>query len=321
MNGDEGPESQSLHIKSASLDCVKDYLARLRYLPHRLTQAEIEELFLLVETGVQARLVLEKGEKGRKREEAFQLRRQIVRGHRSRELIIEAHLRMVVDQARRLQGRGLDLADLVQEGNRGLLKAVEKYDGTYASGFRAYAQLYIHQRMSRAIANKARAIRIPVNVLADRERLDATFEQYWVETKRYPTLEEWATYSRIPRNRIFLAYSIPEEPASLNLVVGEDDQELGQVIDLVADEDIDALILVRQLPRALELVFTNLPEREAAVIKLRFGIGADHQFTLDEIGEVFGVTRERIRQIEAKTMSKLRHPLRQQYLRRFQLLL
>ena len=299
---------------------MKDYAARLRYFPRRLTQEQIEELFFLVETGAQAQKAMEKGE-GRKREEAFFMRRQVLKGRRSREQLIEAHLNMVVDQAKRLEGRGLDLADLVQEGNKGLLKAVEKYDGTYASGFRAYAQLYIHQRMSRAIADTARAIRVPVNVLADRERLDASFQQFWYETQRYPTLEEWAAYSKIKPNRIYLAYSIPEEPISLNSHVGEGEEELGQIIDLTFEHDMDDDLLASELPRALGMILGTLHPRLAGVIALRFGIDVDYQYTLDEIGEVYGVTRERIRQIEAKAMSILRHPLRQQFLRRFQELL
>jgi RNA polymerase primary sigma factor len=260
---------------------------------------------------------LEKSRAGKSREEIFYLRRQFVRGRRAKEQLIEAHLNMVVDQARRLIDRGLELADLVQEGNRGLMKAVEKYDGSYANGFRAYAQLYIHQRMSRAIANKARAIRVPVNVLADREKLDAAWYRYWYEHQQSPTLEDWSAYSKIAKNRIFLAYSIPDEPISLNVQVGEDEEELGDVINLYDEVDLDQLVLDGQLPEVLRLIFGTLHPREAGVIKLRFGIDVDFQHTLDEIGDHFGVTRERIRQIEAKTMSKLRHPLRSSLLRQF----
>mgnify|MGYP000157890338 CR=1 FL=1 len=307
---DDGPESQSWHIRSASGDCVKDYAARLRYLPLRITQEQIEELFFLIEFGARAMETLEKGQAGKSREEFFHLRRQYVRGRRAKEQLIEAHLNMVVDQARRLVARGLELADLVQEGNRGLMKAVEKYDGSYANGFRAYAQLYIHQRMSRAIANKARAIRVPVNVLADREKLDASWDRYWDEHQQTPTLEEWSAYSRIAKNRIFLAYSIPDEPVSLNTQVGEDEEELGQIIDLTYELDMDNDILASELPRALGRVLGTMHPREAGVISARFGLIDGKQKTLEQIGEMYGVTRERVRQIEAKAMSILRYPAR-----------
>lgn len=251
---------------------------------------------------------LEKGQAGKSREEVFHLRRRYVRGLRAKEQLIEAHLNMVVEQARRLVDRGLELADLIQEGNRGLMKAVEKYDGSYANGFRAYAQLYIHQRMSRAIANKARAIRVPINVLADREKLDASWDRYWHEHQQSPTLEEWSAYSRIAKNRIFLAYSIPDEPVSLNTQVGEDEEELGQIIDLTYELDMDNDILASELHRALERILWTMHPREAGVIRQRFGLGEWDQQTLDQIGNYYGVTRERIRQIEAKAMSLLRFP-------------
>ena len=247
----------------------------------------------------------------------FRLRGQIRRGLRSREELIEAHLRMVLGQAKKLVGRGLDLADLVQEGNFGLIKAVEKYDGSYDSGFRAYAQLYIHQAMSRAISNTGRAIRVPVNVLADRERLDVAWDRFTFENQESPTLIEWSAYSKISTKRIFLAYSIPDEPLSLNIQVGEDEEEIGQLINLSDDFNMDDSVLAGQLKEALGKILDSLHPREAGVIKMRFGFSADFQYSLDEIGEYFGVTRERIRQIEMKTVSKLRHPMTSALLKRF----
>jgi RNA polymerase primary sigma factor len=303
---------------TASADSVRAYLKQIGKVALLNAEEEVE-LAKRIEAGLYAaermRRSIDIGEKV-----SPQLRRDlrwIVRdGERAKNHLLEANLRLVVSLAKRYTGRGMAFLDLIQEGNLGLIRAVEKFDYTKGYKFSTYATWWIRQAITRAMADQARTIRIPVHMVEVINKLGRIQRELLQDLGREPTPEELAKEMDITPEKVLEIQQYAREPISLDQTIGDEgDSQLGDFI-----EDSEAVVAVDAvsftlLQDQLQSVLATLSEREAGVVRLRFGLTDGQPRTLDEIGQVYGVTRERIRQIESKTMSKLRHPSRSQVLR------
>jgi RNA polymerase primary sigma factor len=303
-----------------SSDPVRTYLKEIGKVD-LLTGAEEVALAQRIEAGLQAvagiaALEYAYGRDGIPDSEAAPLERLIADGFQAKKALIEANLRLVVSIAKRHMGRGLLFLDLIQEGNLGLIRAVEKFDHTKGFKFSTYATWWIRQAITRAIADQARTIRIPVHMVETINTVLRMQRLLLQELGREPTVEELAAKVDMAPARVREIQRIAQEPVSLETPVGqEDDSSLGDFIEdqqAVAPADAAARAL---LSEAVGEALEELSERERQVVRLRFGLEDGQVRTLEEVGREFGVTRERIRQIEAKTLAKLRHPIRSQKLR------
>ena len=288
-----------------SSDLFRQYLREIGRIP-LLTAVEEVELARRVEAGLFAEEKLGNTPDLDTRL-ALDLDRLVVMGRMAKRRLIEANLRLVVSVAKRYVGRGLTMLDLVQEGNLGLIRAVEKFDYARGYKFSTYATWWIRQAMSRALADQARTIRVPVHVVELINRVVRAQRRMLQERGYEPTPEEVAAYLDLPGERVSEVLRLAQEPVSLHAPVGEeDDVALGDLIedgDAASPVESAAFLLLRE---HLEVVLSTLGERERKVVQLRYGLADGRPRTLEEIGRIFGVTRERIRQIESKTLNKLR---------------
>ncbi|CAN5185089.1 RNA polymerase sigma factor RpoD [soil metagenome] len=299
-----------LSRRTATSDPVRMYLEEIGRVP-LLTAEEEVDLAKRVEAGLAATALLSgDGER------AATLREIAQRGELCRRRLVESNLRLVVSIAKRYMGRGLLFLDLIQEGNLGLIRAVEKFDYTRGYKFSTYATWWIRQAITRAIADQARTIRIPVHMVETMNRVLRVQRRLHQELGREPTLEEIGREVELAPERVAEILKISQEPVSLETPVGEEeDSDLGDFIeDTAAVVPVDAATFAL-LREQVAGVLHTLTEREQRVIQLRFGMLDGQPRTLEEVGAEFGVTRERIRQIESKTLAKLRHPSRSQQLR------
>ncbi|MFB2555969.1 RNA polymerase sigma factor [Herbiconiux liangxiaofengii] len=310
---DEVPVYSST-ITGATADPVKDYLKQIGKVA-LLNAAEEVELAMRIEAGLFAEDKLANTENM-----TPQLKRELQwvakDGQRAKSHLLGANLRLVVSLAKRYTGRGMQFLDLIQEGNLGLIRAVEKFDYTKGFKFSTYATWWIRQAITRAMADQARTIRIPVHMVEVINKLARVQRQMLQDLGREPTPEELSRELDMTPEKVVEVQKYGREPISLHTPLGEDgDSEFGDLI-----EDTEAVVPAdavgfTMLQKQLESLLDSLSEREAGVIRMRFGLGDGMPKTLDQIGDTFGVTRERIRQIESKTMAKLRHPSRSQSLR------
>jgi RNA polymerase primary sigma factor len=301
--------------RAATSDLVRIYLREIGRVPLLTAEDEVE-LAKTIEAGLFAEEKLTGG---------FpllgavhgDLELLVGEGVRAKQRLIEANLRLVVSIAKRYIGRGLVFLDLIQEGNLGLIRAVEKFDYTRGYKFSTYATWWIRQAITRAIADQARTIRVPVHMVETINKLARVQRQLHQELGREATTDEIAAELGLEPERVAEIQRIAQEPVSLQSPIGEEESDLGDFI-----EDADAVVPIEaaafiMLQDQLERVLCELAEREQRIIQLRFGLTDGHPRTLEEVGREFGVTRERIRQIESKTLAKLRHPSRAQMLREY----
>jgi RNA polymerase primary sigma factor len=306
----------SAAITGATADPVKDYLKQIGKVA-LLNAAEEVELAMRIEAGLFAEEKLAHMPDNEKRSQLGRELAWVARdGQRAKSHLLGANLRLVVSLAKRYTGRGMQFLDLIQEGNLGLIRAVEKFDYTKGFKFSTYATWWIRQAITRAMADQARTIRIPVHMVEVINKLARVQRQMLQDLGREPTPEELSRELDMTPEKVIEVQKYGREPISLHTPLGEDgDSEFGDLI-----EDTEAVVPAdavgfTMLQKQLESLLDSLSEREAGVIRMRFGLGDGMPKTLDQIGDTFGVTRERIRQIESKTMAKLRHPSRSQSLR------
>jgi RNA polymerase primary sigma factor len=311
---EEDAPAQQVATAGATADPVKDYLKQIGKVALLNAEQEVE-LAKRIEAGLFSEEKLNSGDKF-----APKLKKELdwiaEDGRRAKNHLLEANLRLVVSLAKRYTGRGMLFLDLIQEGNLGLIRAVEKFDYTKGYKFSTYATWWIRQAITRAMADQARTIRIPVHMVEVINKLARVQRQMLQDLGREPTPEELAKELDMTPEKVVEVQKYGREPISLHTPLGEDgDSEFGDLIEdseaVVPADAVSFTLLQEQLHSVLD----TLSEREAGVVSMRFGLTDGQPKTLDEIGKVYGVTRERIRQIESKTMSKLRHPSRSQVLR------
>ena len=302
---------QQVTVAGATADPVKDYLKQIGKVSLLNAEQEVD-LARRIEAGLYAEEILKTSSNEKSSRERRELHILAQDGQQAKNHLLEANLRLVVSLAKRYTGRGMQFLDLIQEGNLGLIRAVEKFDYTKGYKFSTYATWWIRQAITRAMADQARTIRIPVHMVEVINKLARVQRQMLQDLGREPTPEELAKELDMTPEKVVEVQKYGREPISLHTPLGEDgDSEFGDLIEdseaIVPADAVSFTLLQEQLHRVLD----TLSEREAGVVSMRFG----QPKTLDEIGKVYGVTRERIRQIESKTMSKLRHPSRSQVLR------
>lgn len=313
-NDDDDAPAIRVVTPGATADPVKDYLKQIGKVSLLNAEQEVD-LAMRIEAGLYAEHKLRKNP-DMDRELKKELRWVIHDGRRAKNHLLEANLRLVVSLAKRYTGRGMLFLDLIQEGNLGLIRAVEKFDYSKGFKFSTYATWWIRQAITRAMADQARTIRIPVHMVEVINKLARVQRQMLQDLGREPTPEELAKELDMTPEKVIEVQKYGREPISLHTPLGEDgDSEFGDLIEdseaVVPADAVSFTLLQEQLHSVLD----TLSEREAGVVAMRFGMTDGQPKTLDEIGKVYGVTRERIRQIESKTMSKLRHPSRSQVLR------
>jgi RNA polymerase primary sigma factor len=312
---DEDLPAAQVAAGGATADPVKDYLKQIGKVP-LLNAGQEVELAKRIEAGLFAEEKLAAGRGALRPGQSSELEWIAEDGRTAKDHLVEANLRLVVSQARRYAGRGMLLLDLIQEGNLGLIRGVEKFDYTKGYKFSTYATWWIRQAITRAMADQARTIRIPVHIVEVINKLARARRQMLQDLGREPTPEELAAQLDITPEKVIEVQKYGREPISLHTPLGEDgDSEFGDLIEDSEAIQPDEAISFTLLQEQLHSVLSTLSEREAGVVSMRFGLTDGQPKTLDEIGKVYGVTRERIRQIESKTMSKLRHPSRSQILR------
>jgi RNA polymerase primary sigma factor len=302
-------------VVGASADPVKDYLKQIGRVP-LLNAGQEVELAKRIEAGLFAEEKLAEGSPNLSTDARIDLEWIAEDGRRAKNHLLEANLRLVVSLARRYIGRGMLFLDLIQEGNLGLIRGVEKFDYTRGYKFSTYATWWIRQAITRAIADQSRTIRLPVHMVEAINKLVRVQRRMLQDLGREPTPEELAAELDMTPEKVIEVQKYGREPISLHTPLGEDgDSEFGDLIeDFQAIQPSEAVSFTL-LQEQLHSVLGTLSEREAGVVSMRFGLTDGQPKTLDEIGKVYGVTRERIRQIESKTMSKLRHPSRSNILR------
>jgi len=308
-------DGDDLSKRAPTSDLVRIYLREIGRVPLLTAEEEVElaksiEAGLFAEEKVARAVIITPGE----RTDLDLLARD---GVRAKQRLIEANLRLVVSIAKRYVGRGMLFLDLIQEGNLGLIRAVEKFDYTKGYKFSTYATWWIRQAITRAIADQARTIRIPVHMVETINKLVRVQRQLHQDLGREPSPDEIGLEMGLSPERVVEIQRVAQEPVSLQSPIGEEDSDLGDFI-----EDADAVVPIEAaafilLQDQLDGILGSLSDREQRIIQLRFGLTDGHPRTLEEVGREFGVTRERIRQIESKTLAKLRHPTRAQMLREY----
>jgi RNA polymerase primary sigma factor len=317
VSGDDEEDLPAARVAAAgaTADPVKDYLKQIGKVP-LLTAGQEVELAKRIEAGLFAEDKLADGGRNLRGGARTDLEQVAEDGRRAKDHLLEANLRLVVSLARRYTGRGMLFLDLIQEGNLGLIRGMEKFDYTKGYKFSTYATWWIRQAITRAMADQARTIRIPVHIGETLSKLARVQRQMLQDLGREPTPEELAVELDMTPEKVIEVQKYGREPISLHTPLGEDgDSEFGDLIedsDAIQPGDAVSFTLLRE---QLHSVLDTLSEREAGVVSMRFGLTDGQPKTLGEIGKVYGVTRERIRQIESKTMSKLRHPSRSKILR------
>jgi RNA polymerase primary sigma factor len=315
FGGDDDLPAAQVAVAGATADPVKDYLKQIGKVPLLNAEQEVE-LAKRIEAGLFAEQKLAKHGGTMQDGERNDLEQVAEDGRRAKDHLLEANLRLVVSLAKRYTGRSMLFLDLIQEGNLGLIRAVEKFDYTKGYKFSTYATWWIRQAITRAMADQARTIRLPVHIVEVINKLARVQRQMLQDLGREPTPDELAVELDMTPEKVIEVQKYGREPISLHTPLGEDgDSEFGDLIEdseaIQPGEAVSFTLLQEQLHSVLD----TLSEREAGVVSMRFGLTDGQPKTLDEIGKVYGVTRERIRQIESKTMSKLRHPSRSEVLR------